>query len=182
MRTNRSPSPHSVPVTFPSHARHVPNPDSRCSHDDNVGWNRSRWCFGLGRLSQCVCWGRWVLDAGGAHTHRFSHTFVLTHISSRISTSCTQRKISHAHECDQQEIISYDWCALCGYCTFVAPSRGDLSAIASFRVPPPYGYHAPSAPQYTPTVSQLRTWRVVIHWQILVSHAYMRLRSEWMSI
>ena len=46
-------------------------------------------------------------------------------------------------------------CALCGYVTPVATSRGGISAIAPFQMPPPYGYHAPSAPQYTPTVSHV---------------------------
>ena len=46
-------------------------------------------------------------------------------------------------------------CALCGYVTLVATSRGDLSAIAPFHVPPPYGSYPPSAPQYTPTVSHV---------------------------
>lgn len=45
-------------------------------------------------------------------------------------------------------------CALCGYVTLVATSRGDHS-IAAFHAPPPYGSYAPSAPQYTPTVSHV---------------------------
>lgn len=49
-------------------------------------------------------------------------------------------------------------CALCGYVTLIATSRGNISAVAPVNTPPPYGSHAPSAPQYTPTVSHVSKW------------------------